>query len=158
MMSKLDKNMPQDEIIEAFNLIDEDGSKTIEYEELNKYYCKVNGIPYKSDPVGEPMDIEPSYILNSENSTNFQKNSGIKLQHQNSFPQHQQYYGQPPIYPQNMYYGQPMMYPPPQMYPPPPPQQPQGMFGNFIMNQISKHMHDKGGSDKNIPPNTQNWC
>jgi hypothetical protein len=29
MMTKLDKNMPVDEIMEAFNLIDEDGSKTI---------------------------------------------------------------------------------------------------------------------------------
>ena len=29
MIRKLDKQMPDDEIIEAFNMIDEDGSKTI---------------------------------------------------------------------------------------------------------------------------------
>lgn len=32
MMNKLDKNMPNDEIIEAFNLIDEDGSNCIDYD------------------------------------------------------------------------------------------------------------------------------
>jgi Ca2+-binding EF-hand superfamily protein len=59
MMNKLDKTMPQDEIMEAFNLIDEDGSKTIEFDELNKYYCKVNGIPYyiSAKNLPEMMDI-----------------------------------------------------------------------------------------------------
>lgn len=106
------------------------------------------------------MDIEPSYISSSSHSIYSQnsQNNSFKLQHQNSFPPHQQYYGQHPMYPPNMYYGQPM-YPPPQMYPPPPPpQQPQGMFGNFIMNQISKHMYEKGGSDKNLPPNNSPWA
>ena len=57
MMNKLDKTMPNDEILEAFNLIDEDGSKTIEFDELNKYYSKVNGIPYSPTQKNEPMDI-----------------------------------------------------------------------------------------------------
>lgn len=58
MMEKLDKTMPKDEIIEAFNLIDQDGSKTIEFDEMNKYYCKVNGIPYKNQQSqNQPMDI-----------------------------------------------------------------------------------------------------
>ena len=69
MMNKLDKTMPNDEIIEAFNLIDEDGSKTIEYEELNRYYCKVNGIPYTLAPLNEPMDIEHNYMNNSMQSS-----------------------------------------------------------------------------------------
>lgn len=56
-MNKLDKTMPNDEILEAFNLIDEDGSKTIEFDELNKYYSKVNGIPYSPTQKNEPMDI-----------------------------------------------------------------------------------------------------
>ena len=34
-----------DEIQAIFDLIDEDGSKTVEFDELNNYYCKVNGIP-----------------------------------------------------------------------------------------------------------------
>ena len=150
-MNKLDKAMPNDEIIEAFNLIDEDGSKTIEYDELNKYYCKVNGIPYKQ-PLGqnEPMDIEPNYLINSgQSNTNHQSN--FKVQHQNSFPP--QYYQQPhPMFqqpPPNMYHVPGQMYQP-QMYPPPP-QQPQGMFGNFIMNQLSNHMYGTSGSNKNLP-------
>jgi hypothetical protein len=146
MMNKLDKTMPNDEIIEAFNLIDEDGSKTIEYEELNKYYCKVNGIPYTSGPSHEPMDIEYNYMNNSMQSST-QSNNQFKLQHQNSFPPQQQFYPPPPqMYPPQMYPQQ--MYPQ-QMYPP---QQPQGMFGNFIMNQLSNHMH---GSNKNLPPQWQ---
>ncbi len=164
-MEKLDKTMPNDEIIEAFNLIDEDGSKTIEYEELNKYYCKVNGIPYNTGHQNEPMDIEYNYMNMSQQSMS-QSNKSFKLQHQNSFPPQQ-------FYPQPMY--APQMYPPPQMYPlqpmyhqpqqlpqqqqPPQPQQPQGMFGNFIMNQLSNHMHgqngnqngNQNGSNKNLP-------
>lgn len=31
-----------------FDLIDEDNSKSIKFEELNNYYCKVNGIPGKA--------------------------------------------------------------------------------------------------------------
>jgi hypothetical protein len=33
----------------VFELIDKDKSKTIEFEELNSYYCKVNGIPERLD-------------------------------------------------------------------------------------------------------------
>jgi len=85
------------------------------------------------------MDIEPDYLSNSSKSYNSNQNSNplFKLQHQNSMP----YYPPPPMY-----------------YPPPPmnymqPQQPQGMFGNFIMNQLSQHMYGSGsGSNKNIQP------
>lgn len=98
------------------------------------------------------MDIEQNNnsMSNSGHSNGSQKNINqsnpfFKLQHQNSFPQYQ-----------------PMYYPPPMGYYPPPPnfglqnqqqhpqnqQQPQGMFGNFIMNQLSQHM--QGGSNKNI--------
>lgn len=55
----------------------------------------------------------------------------MKLQHQNSLP----------------YYPQPMYYPPPPVnYMP---TQPQGMFGNFIMNQLSQHMHGPGPNQNN---------
>jgi len=133
--------------MEAFNLIDEDGSKTIEFDELNKYYCKVNGIPYSLNLGNEPMDIEQDYISNSGNpNNNLQSSSNgnpfFKLQHQQSMP----YY---PPHPQMMYYQPPQ----PNYMPPPPQQQPQGMFGNFIMNQLSQHMYGSG-SNKNIqqPP------
>jgi hypothetical protein len=92
------------------------------------------------------MDIEHEHMSNSGNSNNNIQSSSngnpfFKLQHQQSMP----YY---PPHPQMMYY------PPPQPnYMPPPQQQPQGMFGNFIMNQLSQHMYGSG-SNKNIqqPP------
>lgn len=58
MMQKLDKQMREDEIMEAFNTIDEDGSKTLQFQELNRYYCKVNGVPDDTQSgTSEPMDI-----------------------------------------------------------------------------------------------------
>lgn len=127
--------------MEAFNLIDEDGSKTIEFDELNKYYCKVNGIPYYPSSKNQPemMDIEPSYMSNSHSPQKNYNQNQFKLQHQPSLPF---YHQQPP--PPQMYY-----HPPPQNYMPP--QQQQGMFGNFIMNQLSQHMYGSG-SNKNINP------
>lgn len=46
MLLRLDSEFSQSEIQELFQFIDLDNSKTIEFDELNKYYCKVNGIPY----------------------------------------------------------------------------------------------------------------
>ena len=105
----------------------------------------MNGLPYvNAPPMNQPMDIEQDLINNvgyvPPKITN--NNPMFALQHQNSMPQ---------------YYQQPMMYygPPPNYMPPPQQQQgqqPQGMFGNFIMNQLSSHMHqNNGGSNKSIP-------
>jgi len=44
-MKRLDNTFTQDEIQAVFEFIDVDHSKTIEFDELNSYYCKVNGIP-----------------------------------------------------------------------------------------------------------------
>lgn len=44
-MKRLDTSFNQQELMEVFNFIDIDQSKTITFEELNSYYCKVNGIP-----------------------------------------------------------------------------------------------------------------
>ena len=44
-MKNLDSSFTLDEIQTIFDLIDEDGSKTVEFDELNNYFCKVNGIP-----------------------------------------------------------------------------------------------------------------
>lgn len=44
-MKRLDTSFNEQELIEVFNFIDTDQSKTINFEELNSYYCKVNGIP-----------------------------------------------------------------------------------------------------------------
>lgn len=79
----------------------------------------------------------------SQNNIN-NGNPFFKLQHQNSYPP-QMYYPPPP----------PMYYPPQGYIPPQQNQQPQGMFGNFIMNQLSQNMN---GSNKNIPSQPyQKW-
>lgn len=44
-MKRLDSTLTEEELIAIFNFIDTDQSKSIEFEELNSYYCKVNGIP-----------------------------------------------------------------------------------------------------------------
>jgi Ca2+-binding EF-hand superfamily protein len=45
MLKRLDDTLANDELEAIFEYIDTDHSKTIEYEELSSYYCKVNGIP-----------------------------------------------------------------------------------------------------------------
>lgn len=77
---------------------------------------------------------------NNMNGSGNSNNPFFKLQHQNSFPPQQMYYPPPP----------PMgYYPPPNFMPAQQHHQPQGMFGNFIMNQLSQNLH---GSNKNLPP------
>lgn len=45
IMKRLDNTFTHEEIVAVFDYIDTDKSKTIEFDELNSYYCKVNGIP-----------------------------------------------------------------------------------------------------------------
>ncbi len=84
--------------------------------------------------------------MSNSHSTSSQNNIGqCKLNHNHSLP----YYPTQQQMTMN-YYPPPNFMPPPQ-YPPQHyqnPQQPQGMFGNFIMNQLSQHMY---GSNKNLP-------
>lgn len=42
---RLDNSFTSEEIQSIFKVIDKDGSKTIEFDEFNCYYCKINGIP-----------------------------------------------------------------------------------------------------------------
>lgn len=85
----------------------------------------------------EHMDIEQNNLKGSSKSYNSKtENPLFKLQHQHSLP----YY---PTQQPMMYYQQPQ-----NNYIP---QQPQGMFGNFIMNQISQNIHGSNGSNKNLP-------
>lgn len=44
-MKRLDGSFTREEVEAVFEFIDKDKSKTIEFDELNSYYCKVNGIP-----------------------------------------------------------------------------------------------------------------
>ena len=45
IMKRLDSSFNDDEIQTIFDIVDTDKSKTIDFDELNSYYCKVNGIP-----------------------------------------------------------------------------------------------------------------
>ena len=49
MISRLDPTFTEDDVLALFDYIDTDHSKTIEFEELNEYYCKVNGLPVNFD-------------------------------------------------------------------------------------------------------------
>ena len=49
MISRLDNSFTEDDIVSVFEVIDRDKSKTIEFDELNAYYCKVNGLPFTLD-------------------------------------------------------------------------------------------------------------
>lgn len=53
-MKRLDNTFSGEEIRGVFEFIDVDHSKTIEFDELNSYYCKVNGIP-------ETLELPPDY-------------------------------------------------------------------------------------------------
>lgn len=44
MIKVVGKDINDDQIRAAFDLIDQDGSKTVQYGELENYYTKVNGI------------------------------------------------------------------------------------------------------------------
>ena len=56
-MKRLDSSFTGDEIKAVFEYIDLDKSKTIQFDEMNSYYCKVNEIP-------ESLELPPEYLLN----------------------------------------------------------------------------------------------
>lgn len=45
MLKSVSQDLAEDEINAAFDLIDSDGSNSVEYKELNYYYSRVNGLP-----------------------------------------------------------------------------------------------------------------
>ena len=49
MINRLDPSLTKEDVGTLFDYIDTDKSKTIEFEELNAYYCKVNGLPANFD-------------------------------------------------------------------------------------------------------------
>ncbi len=60
IMKRLDNTFSQDEITAVFDYIDTDKSKTIEFDELSSYYCKVNGIP---ELLELPSDYKKKWIV-----------------------------------------------------------------------------------------------
>lgn len=60
LMKKICNNsidITEEEIRNAFELIDEDGSNSIEFAELDKYYSKINGVLESGNQRYEPMQI-----------------------------------------------------------------------------------------------------
>lgn len=49
MIIRLDPSFSDDDVHMIFEVIDTDHSKSIEFDELNEYFCKVNGIPSDFD-------------------------------------------------------------------------------------------------------------
>lgn len=49
ILRRLDTSITEEEVSLVFEFIDTDKSKTVEFDELNSYYCKVNGIPLAMD-------------------------------------------------------------------------------------------------------------
>lgn len=150
----------------AFDLIDEDGSKTVEYKELQNYYVKVNGISpnwqkKKSLNHDNSMEEQPRPISNKNFNNNPNQNIGYQQPQGYGYPQQQQQqplnqgsfnpfsalmYGQdmnymqqppPPMYQQPPY--NPYMYqqPPQQQSPPQQKQGDDGIFRNNIFGQLA---------------------
>lgn len=66
-MKRLDPTFQDSEISVIFDVIDQDKSKTVEFEELNYYYSKINGIP-------ESVNLTPEYHMKkSKESVNGSK-------------------------------------------------------------------------------------
>ncbi len=55
MISRLDPSFNDEDIHIIFDVIDTDHSKTIEFEELFTYFCKVNGLPSTYDDGETPL-------------------------------------------------------------------------------------------------------
>ena len=66
IMKRLDSSFTDNEVETIFDVIDQDKSKTVEFEELNYYYSKINGIP-------ESLNMPPD-MKKSNASTNSKKN------------------------------------------------------------------------------------
>jgi hypothetical protein len=132
MLIRLSDDLNDEEINGAFDLIDSDNSNSVEFEELNNYFSKVNGIP--------------EHMNRPQNNVNVQ-NSFHKMFNQHAY---QPTYQQPIGYPLPPQYYPP---PPPQNYQPPPPQHPQPpQYQGFVMNQLFQNMNSR------CPPQyNQNW-
>ena len=164
----------EEEIQAAFDLVDTDHSNTIEFEELNSYFSKINGIPEFLNAV----DVES--IITSEThqeeevkqtkmtQSKQEPNKNPEIQSDGNIPQNpiiqqqQMYYQQPPP----NYYQQPMYYPNPYMNQ----QQPifptgfgmgrsnqsgQGMFDNFVMKNLAKGMTGTENTEATRNPKNQ---
>ena len=55
ILKRLDSSFMREEVEAVFEFIDKDKSKTVEFDEFNSYYCKVNRIP-------EALDLPADYF------------------------------------------------------------------------------------------------
>ena len=145
MLKQLSQEIDNDQIDAAFDLIDEDKSNSVEFDELNSYFSKVNGIPQHLNKPQEKPVSSPSFfekLLNQFSGHNQPPQGGMNSYGGGYYPQQ----GYPP---QQAYGGYQQQHNPymQQQYP----QQP-GMMGNPIFNQLSQGMNQsnsQNGQGKN---------
>ena len=78
-MRSFDKDLESDQLNAIFNLLDRENTKTIVFNDLNKYYSRINGIPESlsrkyhdeeieslSDFDGESMDDRSIILIHPE--------------------------------------------------------------------------------------------
>ena len=144
MIFQVTSELHEEEINGAFDLIDTDNSNSISFEELNKYFSKVNGIPEHLNRHDEKkMDIEQPksfHRLFQQYSNPYQNQQPYGYQNYSPPPPGYYYSPPPPMYQQPQYPMQPQQ---PQQNPP---------YSNFIMNQLSMNMN---GNTQQQPPT--NW-
>lgn len=68
ILLKLDANFTSKEMKILFELVDKDESNTIEFDQLNAYYCTLNGVP-------EIVDLPPEHYY-AKSKVNYRCNEG----------------------------------------------------------------------------------
>ena len=132
MLRYLYTDISEEEINMAFDHIDMSNEGRIDFDELNAYFSKVNGIP---EHLSKPQNSQ----MNALTLGFFQQiaNPGYVPHHH---PQHPAMYNQiPPMYNQN-----------PAMYNQIPQQQNSQGFNNFILDTLAQNLN---GPAKSFPPN-----
>lgn len=149
MLKQLSQELDNDEIDSAFDLIDADHSNSIEFEELNNYFSKVNGIPPNLNQPQNQGQQNPNFFqqMFSPSQQQFPIYQQPPYQ-QSGFNNHGGGYFQQP----NPYFQQG----PQQMYGQPNPyvQQQPGLFGNPILDQLTQNMM---GNSQQSQQQQQGW-
>ena len=138
MLRYLSTDIKDEEISAAFDHIDFKKTNKIDFEELNRYFSKVNGIP---EHLNKPYDPNGSNVAQGQSPAFFQQmyNPGYVPQY-NPYPyQLPAPYYQPYPGMQGYYNPNPFGSPAPQQQQPQQPQPPP--FNNYIMDQLSQKMN-----------------
>lgn len=85
MLKSVSQELADDEINVAFDLIDSDGSNSVEYKELNDYYSRVNGLPEERQEFKmkeERPNLQYNPYFHPNNKPNQQLGPNVKYQPQ----------------------------------------------------------------------------